>query len=90
MFQQLSVYRRLQQQSDWLKERIGLLLGGVQVLHLERFGLAQPILEHLGDLSLFHKSLISHPRHLHPRSLRGLAALLDRYAVASRTQPCVF
>ncbi|CAG02774.1 unnamed protein product, partial [Tetraodon nigroviridis] len=77
LFQQLSVYRRLQQQSDWLKERIGLLLGGVQVLHLERFGPAQPILEHLGDLSLFHKSLISHPRHLHPRSLRGLAALLD-------------
>lgn len=81
LFQQLSIYRSLQQQTDWLKERISLLLGGVQVVYLERFGPVQPITEHCSNLSLFHKTLMSHPLYLHPRSLQGLAALLDKYVV---------
>lgn len=83
LFQQLSVYRSLQQQTHWLKERISLLLGGVQVIYLERFGPVQPIIEHCSDLSLFHKTLMTHPLYLHPRSLQGLTVLLDKYVVAS-------
>lgn len=83
LFQQLSVYRSLQQQTDWLKERISLLLGGVQVIYLERFGPVQPIIEHCSDLSQFHKTLMTHPLYLHPRSLQGLTVLLDKYVVTS-------
>lgn len=82
LFQQLSVYRSLQQQTDWLKQRISLLLGGLQVIHLERFGPVQPIIEHCSNLSMFHKTLMSHQVYLHPRSLQGLTVLLDKYAVA--------
>lgn len=81
LFQQLSVYRSLQQQTDWLKERISLLLGGVQVKHLERFGPAQPIIEHCSNLSMFHKTLLTQQLYLHPRSLQGLSVLLDKYDV---------
>lgn len=79
LFQQLPVYRSLQQQTDWLKERISLLLGGVQVKHLERFGPVQPIIEHCSNLSMFHKTLLTHQLYLHPRSLQGLSVLLDKY-----------
>eukprot|EP00066_Takifugu_rubripes_P014195 XP_011603461.1 PREDICTED: T-cell activation inhibitor, mitochondrial isoform X2 [Takifugu rubripes] len=80
LFQQLSVYRSLQQQTDWLKERISLLLGGVQVKHLERFGPVQPIIEHCSNLSMFHKTLMTHQLYLHPRSLQGLSVLLDNHS----------
>lgn len=82
LFQQLSLYGSLQQQTHCLKDSVSLLLGGLQVIHLESFGPVQPIFEHCGDLSLFHKTLMSHPLYLHPRSLQGLSALLDRYVGA--------
>lgn len=81
LFEQLSSYRSLQQQTDWLKERISLLLGGTQVIHLERLGPVQPIGEHYSTLSMFHKSLMSRYLRLHPRSLQGLTMLLEKYAV---------
>lgn len=80
--QQLSAYRELQQQSRWLRERVALLLGGVQLLHPERLGPAQPLLEHCGHLRLLHQSLTRQPQYLHPRSLQGLTALLDRWVAA--------
>lgn len=83
LFQQLSIYRRLQQQTDWLKERVSLLLGGVQVKHLDRFGPVQPIIEHCSNLSTFHKTLMTHQLYLHPRSLQGLTVLLDKYVATS-------
>ncbi|XP_039978824.1 T-cell activation inhibitor, mitochondrial-like, partial [Xiphias gladius] len=77
LFQQLPSYRSLQQQTDWLKERISLLLGGTQVVHMERLGPVQPIAEHYSTLSTFHKSLMSRRLRLHPRSLQGLTMLLE-------------
>ncbi|XP_029359544.1 T-cell activation inhibitor, mitochondrial isoform X3 [Echeneis naucrates] len=77
LFQQLPSYRNLQQQTDWLKERISLLLGGTQVVHMERLGPVQPITELYSTLSLFHKNLMSWHLRLHPRSLQGLTMLLE-------------
>ncbi|KAM9722991.1 T-cell activation inhibitor, mitochondrial isoform 2-T2 [Menidia menidia] len=77
LFQQLASYRSVQQQAEWLQERISLLLGGVQVVHTERLGPVQPIAEHYGTLSSFHKSLMSRRLHLHPRSLHGLTMMLE-------------
>ena len=82
LFEQLPSYRRLHQQTDWLKERISLLLGGTQVVHMERLGPVQPIAEHYSTLSTFHKNLMSRRLRLHPRSLQGLTMLLEKYAVA--------
>ncbi|XP_034385075.1 T-cell activation inhibitor, mitochondrial isoform X1 [Cyclopterus lumpus] len=77
LFEQLPGYRSLQQQTDWLKERISLLLGGTQVVHMERLRPVQSIAEHYGTLSSFHKSLMSRRLRLHPRSLQGLTMLLE-------------
>lgn len=82
LFEQLSSYRRLQQETDWLKERISLLLGGIQVTHLERLGPVQPIAEHYNTLSIFYKDLMSQRLRLHPRSLEGLTMLLEKYALS--------
>ncbi|XP_017286660.1 T-cell activation inhibitor, mitochondrial [Kryptolebias marmoratus] len=78
LFQQLPSYRSLQQQTDWLKERISHLLGGTQVVHMERQGLVQPIAEHYSTLNTFHKSLLTRRLHLHPRSLHGLTMVLEK------------
>ncbi|XP_072251115.1 T-cell activation inhibitor, mitochondrial isoform X2 [Leuresthes tenuis] len=77
LFQQLPSYRSFQQQTDWLKERISLLLGGTQVVHTERLGPVQPIAEQYSTLNTFHKSLMSRRLHLHPRSLHGLTMMLE-------------
>ncbi|XP_034729831.1 T-cell activation inhibitor, mitochondrial [Etheostoma cragini] len=77
LFEQLPGYRSLQQQTDWLKERISLLLGGTQVVQMERLGPVQSIAEHYSTLSTFHKTLMSRRLHLHPRSLQGLTMLLE-------------
>lgn len=81
LLEQLPSYRSLQQQTDWLKERISLLLGGTQVVHVERLGPVQSITEHYSTLSTFHKSLMSRRLCLHPRSLQGLTMLLEKYVV---------
>lgn len=77
LFEQISSYHSLQQQTDWLKERISLLLGGIQVTHMESLGLVQPMAEHYSKLSTFHKNLMSRRLRLHPRSLQGLTMLLE-------------
>lgn len=77
LFQQLPSYHNLQQQSDWLKERISDLLGGSQVIHLDKLGPVQLIADHYNTLNTFHKSLMSQRLHLHPRSLHGLTMLLE-------------
>ncbi|XP_041844110.1 T-cell activation inhibitor, mitochondrial isoform X2 [Melanotaenia boesemani] len=77
LFQQLPGYQSLQQQTDWLKERISLLLGGTQVVHVERLGPVQPLTENYRTLSTFHKSLMTQRLHLHPRSLHGLTMMLE-------------
>lgn len=69
--------RGLQQQSEWLKERISLLLGGAVVLLPDRLGSEQPIAEHYSCLNTFHKTLLSGRLRVHPRSLQGLSMVLD-------------
>ncbi|KAM6893381.1 T-cell activation inhibitor, mitochondrial [Xenentodon cancila] len=78
LLQQLPSYRSLQQQTDWLKERISLLLGGMTVVHMERLGPVQSITAHYSMLSSFHKVLVSRQLRLHPRSLHGLTMMLER------------
>lgn len=78
LFEQLPGYHSLQQQTHWLKERISLLLGGTQVVHMDRLGPVQPIAEHYSSLNTFHKRLMSHHLRLHPRSLQGLTMLLEK------------
>ncbi|XP_068178861.1 T-cell activation inhibitor, mitochondrial [Antennarius striatus] len=75
--EQLSSYRHLHQQTEWLKERISLLLCGIEVIHPEPFGPVQPIAEHYSTLSTFHKNLMSQHLCLHPRSLLGLTMMLN-------------
>ncbi|XP_029928667.1 T-cell activation inhibitor, mitochondrial [Myripristis murdjan] len=77
LFERLPSYRSLQQQTEWLKERISLLLGGAQVIHVERLGPVQPIAEHYSTLNTFHKTLMPRCLRLHPRSLQGLTITLD-------------
>lgn len=86
LFEQLSSYRSLQQQTNWLKERISHLLGGTRVISLEGLAPVQPIAEHYSTLSIFHKSLMSQRLHLHPRSLQGLTMVLEKYAVTLPTE----
>ncbi|XP_015254584.1 PREDICTED: T-cell activation inhibitor, mitochondrial [Cyprinodon variegatus] len=76
-FQQLPSYRRLQQQTDWLKGRISDLLGGSEVIQLEKLGPIQLIAEHYSTLTTFHNSLMSRGLRLHPRSLHGLTVVLE-------------
>ncbi|XP_062321080.1 T-cell activation inhibitor, mitochondrial [Osmerus eperlanus] len=77
LFERLPSYRSLKQQADWLKERISLLLGGIQVVHVERLGPLLAIEEHYSTLNAFHKRLLPRRLALHPRSLQGLAMTLE-------------
>ncbi|XP_054638902.1 T-cell activation inhibitor, mitochondrial isoform X2 [Dunckerocampus dactyliophorus] len=78
LFEQLPSYCRLQQQTEWLKERISLLLGGTRVVHIERLGPVRPIIELYGTFNTFHNNLISRRLSLHPRSLEGLTMMLEK------------
>ena len=78
LFERLPSYRGLFQQTEWLKERISLLLGGVQVIHVERLGPVLPLEEYYSTLNHFHKRLLPQRPALHPRSLQGLSMTLER------------
>ncbi|KAI7806945.1 putative T-cell activation inhibitor, partial [Triplophysa rosa] len=84
-FERLPSYRRLFQQSDWLKERISNLLGEIQVIHIERLGPALPLEEHYNTLNTFHKRLMPKRLSLHPRSLQDLSMTLEN----DRSTPCL-
>ncbi|KAG5271861.1 hypothetical protein AALO_G00184950 [Alosa alosa] len=77
LFERLPSYRSLFQQTEWLKERISLLLGGVQVIHVEHLGPVLPLEDHYSTLSHFHKRLLPQRLALHPRSLQGLTMTLE-------------
>nr|XP_057909011.1 T-cell activation inhibitor, mitochondrial isoform X2 [Doryrhamphus excisus] len=78
LFEHLPSYCLLQQQTEWLKERISLLLGGTRVVHIERLGPVQPVIELYRTLNTFHSRLISRRLSLHPRSLEGLTMILEK------------
>uniref|UniRef100_A0A673HIJ5 T-cell activation inhibitor, mitochondrial-like n=1 Tax=Sinocyclocheilus rhinocerous TaxID=307959 RepID=A0A673HIJ5_9TELE len=85
LFERLPSYRSMFQQSDWLKERISHLLGGIQVIHIERMGPALPLEEHYSTLNTFHKRLLPQRLSLHPRSMQGLTMSLEN----DRSTPCL-
>ncbi|XP_065102279.2 T-cell activation inhibitor, mitochondrial [Paramisgurnus dabryanus] len=85
LFERLPSYHSLLQQSDWLKERISHLLGGILVIHIERLGPALPLEEHYSTLNTFHKRLLPKRLSLHPRSLQGLTLTLEN----DRSTPCL-
>lgn len=78
LFERLPSYSSLLQQTEWLKDRISFLLGGIQVIHMERVGLVLPLEDHYSTLSTFHERLLPHRLALHPRSLQGLAMTLEK------------
>lgn len=84
LFEQVSGFSRLLQQTQWMGERIRFLLGGAEVVLSERPGSVRGIAEHYTALSVFHRNLLSRRLRLHPRSLQGLRLLLDTYAVDSQ------
>ncbi|XP_046704498.1 T-cell activation inhibitor, mitochondrial isoform X1 [Silurus meridionalis] len=77
IFERLPSYSRLLQQTEWLKDRISFMLGGIQVIHLDRVGLVLPLEDHYSALNTFHKRLLPHRLTLHPRSLQGLTMILE-------------
>ncbi|XP_023661935.1 T-cell activation inhibitor, mitochondrial isoform X1 [Paramormyrops kingsleyae] len=77
LFQRLPSYEAVLQQADWLKDRISLLMGGIQVVHIERLGPVLPLQDHYSTLSTFHKRLLPQRPALHPRSLQGLTMTLE-------------
>ncbi|XP_055066735.1 T-cell activation inhibitor, mitochondrial isoform X3 [Misgurnus anguillicaudatus] len=85
LFERLPSYHSLLQQSDWLKERISHLLGGILVIHIERLGPALPLEEHYSTLNTFHKRLLLKRLSVHPRSLQGLTLTLEN----DRSTPCL-
>lgn len=77
LFERLPSYCSLLQQTEWLKERISSLLGGIQVIHMERMEPVLPLEVHYSTLNTFHKRLLPHRPSLHPRSLQGLTMTLE-------------
>ncbi|XP_076004608.1 T-cell activation inhibitor, mitochondrial [Genypterus blacodes] len=77
LFESLPSFHTLQLQAEWLKQRISLLLGGIQVMHVETSALVQPITEHYNTLNTFHKNIMSQMLRVHPRSLQGLRMMLE-------------
>ncbi|XP_030638118.1 T-cell activation inhibitor, mitochondrial [Chanos chanos] len=77
LFERLPSYCSLLQQTDWLKERISHLLGGIQVIHIEKLRPVAPLEEHYSLLDSFHKRLLPRRLSLHPRSLQGLTMTLE-------------
>ncbi|XP_067305303.1 T-cell activation inhibitor, mitochondrial isoform X2 [Pseudorasbora parva] len=81
----MDVHHQWSKHSDWLKERISHLLGGIQVIHIKRMGPALPLEEHYSNLNTFHKILLPQRLYLHPRSLQGLTMTLE----SDRSTPCL-
>nr|XP_015212551.1 PREDICTED: T-cell activation inhibitor, mitochondrial isoform X1 [Lepisosteus oculatus] len=77
LFERLPGYGGLLLRVQGLRERVGQLLGGMQVIYVERL---QPVLtleEHHSTLSALQKSLHSGRTPFHPHSLQGLRAMLE-------------
>ncbi|XP_034029380.1 T-cell activation inhibitor, mitochondrial-like [Thalassophryne amazonica] len=85
LLQRLPSYYSLLQQTEWLKERVSLILGGALVTHAETLGPVQPIAEYYSTLNTFYKCLMSKRIIVHPRSLQGLAMILD----SDCSSPCL-
>ncbi|XP_047667626.1 T-cell activation inhibitor, mitochondrial isoform X2 [Tachysurus fulvidraco] len=77
LFERMPSYSRLLQQTEWLKDRISFLLGGIQVIHMEHVDLVLPLEDHYSTLNTFHKRLLPHRLTLHPRSLQGLTMIVE-------------
>lgn len=77
LFEKLPSYGDLIIQMSMLEERISHLLGGIQVIHVDKL---QPVLlleEYYSTLSAFYKRLFSMRIPFHPRSLQGLQMTLE-------------
>ncbi|XP_066547069.1 T-cell activation inhibitor, mitochondrial [Amia ocellicauda] len=77
LFERLPSYSSLLAQSELLKDRISQLLGGIQVIHIERLQPLLTIEEYFNTLSAFQKRLSSCWVPFHPRSLQGLQMTLE-------------
>ncbi|KAL4616922.1 T-cell activation inhibitor, mitochondrial-like, partial [Arapaima gigas] len=84
LFETLPSYQALLQQTEWLKERISLLLGGIQVVHIEGLGPILSLEDHYSTLNAFHKRLLPQRPALHPRSLQGLTMTLENDSSSPR------
>ncbi|XP_039592615.1 T-cell activation inhibitor, mitochondrial isoform X1 [Polypterus senegalus] len=77
MLEKLPNYSKLLVEASNLEERISHLLGGMQVIYIEKL---QPLLmleEYYSMLSAFYKRLLTKRIPFHPRSLEGLQMTLE-------------
>uniref|UniRef100_A0A8C0HB44 T cell activation inhibitor, mitochondrial n=1 Tax=Chelonoidis abingdonii TaxID=106734 RepID=A0A8C0HB44_CHEAB len=80
IFERLPSYYKLQKKMLLLEDRISHLLGGIQITYIEEL---QPLLtleEYYTTLDAFCNRLLNSKLSFHPRSLRGLQMILERYA----------
>ncbi|KAG8572864.1 hypothetical protein GDO81_012195 [Engystomops pustulosus] len=84
LFERLPNYYILQRKLLQLQDRIGHLLGGIEVVHIEDL---QPLLtmeEQYSVLDAFCKKLLNRRVPVHPRSLRGLQMILENDSFVPR------
>ncbi|KAM4706145.1 T-cell activation inhibitor, mitochondrial [Rhinophrynus dorsalis] len=77
VFERLPSYYYLQKRRLHLEEQIGLLLGGIEIVHIEEL---QPLLtveEYCKTLDYFYNKLLNKRVPIHPRSLCGLQMILE-------------
>ncbi|XP_072507197.1 T-cell activation inhibitor, mitochondrial isoform X2 [Notamacropus eugenii] len=80
LFETLPSYFALQRKLVLLQDQISYLLGGIQVVYVEELQPALTIEEYYSLLDSFYTRLLKTRLPLHPRSLRGLQMILDRYS----------
>ncbi|XP_072268462.1 T-cell activation inhibitor, mitochondrial isoform X1 [Pyxicephalus adspersus] len=77
LFESIPSYYLLQRKVLQLQERIGNLLGGMEIVHIEEL---QPMLtmeQYYLSLDAFCNKLLKRRLSIHPRSLRGLQMILE-------------
>ncbi|XP_020849000.1 T-cell activation inhibitor, mitochondrial isoform X2 [Phascolarctos cinereus] len=80
LFERLPSYFALQRKLVLLEDRISYLLGGIQVVYVEELQPALTLEEYYSLLDSFYNRLLKSRLPFHPRSLRGLQMVLDRYS----------
>ncbi|KAM5158370.1 T-cell activation inhibitor, mitochondrial [Mantella aurantiaca] len=77
LFERIPSYYLLQRKVLQLQDRVGHLLGGMELVHIEEL---QPLLsmeEYYSSLDAFYDKLLKRRVPIHPRSLRGLQMILE-------------
>ncbi|KAM8966738.1 T-cell activation inhibitor, mitochondrial [Pelodytes ibericus] len=77
LFDRLPSYYQLQWNLQNLQERISQLLGGIEIVHIEKLQPMLTVEEYYTTLSTFYSKLFNRRMPIHPRSLHGLQMILE-------------